>query len=112
MTHRKLILLAFLLPTLAFGQKKYKFKYREHLTSQLSTFKTELEDTLLAADKCNLTFLISDNKGEAVPFANVKIKSSVIDCLFVLFCFYWTSFLFFMLNYLIIINFLSIIEFH
>src|SRR5204863_76335 len=79
MTHRKLILLAFLLPTLAFGQKKYKFKYREHLTSQLSTFKTELEDTLLAADKCNLTFLISDNKGEAVPFANVKIKSSVID---------------------------------
>jgi len=79
LNHRLLILIIFLFPTIVLGQKKYKFMYRAHLTSQKSTFTTHQTDTLLETDKCNLTFTILDNNGEAVPSANIVIKNNTAD---------------------------------
>ncbi|MBX7093349.1 MAG: hypothetical protein K1X56_01410 [Flavobacteriales bacterium] len=62
-----------------FGQKKYKHKYRQHLTSQESNFTSKTTDTILQTDKSILTFQILDNKGDAIPFANITIRNSVTD---------------------------------
>lgn len=78
LTHRFLIFILFL-PTIVFGQKKYKFDYREHLTSQQSTFTTHTTDTLLDTNRGVLTFQILDKNGEAIPCTNITIKNVETD---------------------------------
>jgi len=49
------------------------------LTSHQSTFNAKITDTLLEINKSILKFQILDEKGEAIPFAIVRIKNSVKD---------------------------------
>lgn len=72
-------MLIILFPTIVFGQKKYKHKYRHYLTSQESSYTSETIDTILQTNKSILNFQILANKGEAIPFAKIRIKNSEID---------------------------------
>ena len=79
MNQKLIILLLFLFPSILFGQNKYKFKYRQHLTNQESTFTKETINSDLDSNKYNLTIQIFDKNGESVPFANISIKNNSID---------------------------------
>ena len=69
----------FLIPALVFGQTQYKYRYRQHLTSQPSTYTTNTVDTLMQANTGILTFHLFDNTGTAVPMLNITLKNSISD---------------------------------
>ncbi len=49
------------------------------MISQESSYSSETTDTILQTDTSVLTFQILDNKGDAIPFANITIKNSSTD---------------------------------
>ena len=75
MKQRFIILTLLLLPTILFGQKKYKFEYKDRLINQPSSYTTEIDSSNLAINKNNLTFQILDYEKEPLPFAEIIIDS-------------------------------------
>lgn len=73
MKQRFIILTLLLLPTILFGQKKYKFEYKDRLINQPSSYTTEIDSSNLAINKNNLTFQILDYEKEPLPFAEIII---------------------------------------
>jgi hypothetical protein len=76
---RLLVLFLFLLPTLFYGQKKYKYNYPIRLKGVPSTYS--IDTTINLKNNSSFNLYLIEGKNDTIPFIFAKISSSRKDTL-------------------------------